>query len=170
MIRKVFFSLVYIPLLITCQDSGILNSMRENINQECLRLRIIAENTQGGYLIEWDDGINTTHPNEKNLLISGPYETHCYILNRSYDTLGYYVGASSPRKYTYFVTKQTGEDTVLIKFQVGLNVFSSYFDSIDQSNLEGMIYRSKFLPKYEVVAVDLKKDNGNWSKINLVKE
>ena len=168
--RKVIFLLVYIFVLVSCQEQNDIYNVVEGIDQKSLRIRIIPEDTLGGYVLEWDDGIQHTKASERDLLITRPYEIHCYVLNSSFDTLGYYVGSSSPRQYAYFFNKKINENIVLIKFRFGLNAFSSYFDNIDQDKLEKAICAAEHLPKYKEVIVDLNKNTRNWSTVDLIEE
>ena len=170
MVLKSIFLLLSVSVLISCKHNQDICDSIDSANRDSIYFRMIPEDTLGGYVLEWDDDVNPAEASEKNLLANRPYETHCYILSSSFDTLGYYIGSSSPRQFAYFVTNQTDNRPILIKFRVGLNPFSSYFDSIDQNNLNCLLHRERSLPTYKAVVADLDEKTRNWSKIKLIEE
>jgi hypothetical protein len=90
-----------------------------------LDLRIIPEDTVNRYVLEWDDTINPTGADEKYRLRVRPYELYCTVTSSTSDTLGYYIGSSSPRNYLGFVVNQMRDDEVFVQFHIGINHFST---------------------------------------------
>ena len=159
-----------IALLITAFNrcSNDINEM-STLDSVELRVRIIPEDTIGGYVLEWDDGINPTGANEKDKFRIRPYELYCTITSSTSDTLAYYIGSSSPRNYLGFVVNPKDENEIFLQFQIGINHFSSYLEQQDEKYIEKFNRIASNFPKYEIQSFDLSSQTYNWMNLKLHK-
>lgn len=103
------------------------------------------------YSVEWTD---TLGQSKGYNIIKRPEELQCIIKNKKQDTLGYYIGLSTPQTFAYF---QTTDTVVTINFKISINIFSEIFNNNDDIRRQYLIKDS--IPKeLEPITVNIKKD------------
>ena len=135
-----------------------------------LNLRVIPEDTLGGYVLQWEDEINPTGADKNKKLRMRPYELYCTVTSQTNDTLGYYIGSSSPRQYLDFVLSDLGEKKINLEFQIGINHFSKILESMDDREIEKFNKMASSFPRYEVLTLDLNTQIYKWVSVKLYKD
>ena len=105
-----------------------LNGSKELKNKTIqLSYEIIPEDYERNlYYVSWNDTLGLSEGYLPDKFLQRPKELWCFITNNSHDTLGYYKGLSMPQSYLYF---QTTDTIVTLNFMIGLNIFSSKFET-----------------------------------------
>jgi hypothetical protein len=103
------------------------------------------------YSVEWTD---TLGQSKGYNVIKRPEELQCIIKNEKQDTLGYYIGLSTPQTFAYF---QTTDTIITLNFKISINIFSEVFNNNDDIRREYL--KKDSIPKeLEPITVNIKKD------------
>jgi hypothetical protein len=157
-----------IPLLIMmftrCSNSVIKIDHLDSVE---LNLRIVPEDTLNGYVLQWNDKINPTGADENRKLRARPYELYCTVTSSASDTLGYYIGSSSPRNYLGFVVNKKEDNEVYVQFHIGINYFSTYLEKQDVKYIDEFNELASDFPKFEKLSFDLSNQTYKWMYVRL---
>ena len=117
-----------------------------------LTLEVIPEDYDKNlYFVQWTD---TLGQSKGYNTIKRPEELQCVIKNKKQDTLGYYIGLSTPQTFAYF---QTTDTAITINFKISINIFSEAFNSNDNIRKE-YLKRDSIPRELEPVTVNIKKE------------
>ena len=118
-------------------------------------IEIFPEDFNGGYSLSWKDTLCSNFADDKRYLEKRPYELNCYILNKNNDTLGYYIGLSSPRQWTYFQTKDSTDSMIYLNYSVRINHFSSFLAEQSKEYIDNFNNRHKEQIQFKSIALDI---------------
>jgi hypothetical protein len=103
------------------------------------------------YSVEWSD---TLGQSKGYSIIKRPEELQCIIKNKAQDTLGYYIGLSTPQTFAYF---QTTDSLVTLNFKISINIFSEDFNNNDNVRKE-YVKKDSVPRELEPISVNIKND------------
>ena len=133
-------------------------------------IEIIPEDSKGGYSISWNDTLRSDFAKDDRYLEKRPYELYCYILNRKNDTLGYYIGCSSPRQWTYFQTSDNIDSMIYLKYSIGVNYFSSFLAEQSKEYIDNFNKRKIWEIKFKQIILNINSALRTKKKIELIQE
>lgn len=142
--------IIYLIASIWFYTSCTNKPQKKEIKQMKIEIEIIPESTNGSYSIAWNDTLCSEFKSDWNYLQKRPYELHCHILDKENDTIGYYRGLSSPQQFTYFHTNDNSDSIIYLRFSVGVNSFSEYIESCNESIYEPI--------EFKPIKIDLRLD------------
>jgi hypothetical protein len=131
-------------------------------------IEIIPETFDGGYSISWNDTLCSEFANDKHFLEKRPNELYCYIINSKNDTLGYYIGLSSPRQWTYFQTVDNTDSIIYLKFCVGINHFSSFLAEQSKEYIDKFNERNNERIEFKPIRLDINSTLRTKKEIELI--
>lgn len=133
-----------------------------------IEIEVYLEFEPDGYFISWNDTLCSEFNSNWNYLQKRPYELYCHIFNKERDTLGYYIGLSSPRQFTYFQTKQNTDSIIDLEFSVGINHFSVFLAEQSEDYIKRFNEMFEEKIEFKPIRVDLKTDLKKKIKIELI--
>jgi hypothetical protein len=144
-----FITFLFLLTILSCgqtNNSGV--KPKEKIK---LTFDVIPEDYDKNlYFVEWIDTLGQSKGFDK---IKRPEEIQCVIKNKNQDTLGYYLGLSTPQTFAYF---QTVDTSVTLNFKISINIFSEAFNNND--NIRREYLKKDSIPiELEPVTVNIKK-------------
>jgi len=117
-----------------------------------LTLEVIPEDYDKNlYSVQWTD---TLGQSKGYNTIKRPEGLQCVIKNKKQDTLGYYIGLSTPQTFAYF---QTTDTAITINFKISINIFSEALNNNDNIRKE-YLKRDSIPRELEPVTVNIKKE------------
>ncbi|WP_158638319.1 hypothetical protein [Panacibacter ginsenosidivorans] len=142
--------IVFFFVVFSCEQTNTLSiKTKQKIK---LTFEVIPEDYDKNlFYVEWTD---TLGQGKGYSIIKRPEELQCIIKNRQQDTLGYYIGLSTPQTFAFF---QTTDTIITINFKIGINIFSEVFYSND--NIRREYLKKDSVPKeLEPITINIKTD------------
>lgn len=96
--------------------------------------------------------------------VKDPEEIWCIILNSGQDTLGYYMGRSTPMPFTYF---NATDSIIHIRFMIGVNFFSEAIKT--EAEYEKLIKQIEKPIEFEPIEVNINQHLRDTLEIEVIK-
>ncbi len=133
--------IIYLITGICFYASCTCRPQKMEVKQMKIEIEIIPESASGSYSVVWNDTLCSEFKSDWNYLQKRPYEIHCHVLDKEYDTIGYYQGLSTPQQFTYFQIDDCTDSIIYLRFSVGVNYFSEYIDSLNDSSIDSLVFK-----------------------------